>query len=75
MGIKVLLSPKNLCSNLVLLGGSSWMLKGMMCQIMEKLAERLRPVEGVTGKKFFDLSEVQRFLSHGNHRAGIVTPK
>ena len=58
VGIEVLLSSKDLCRNLVLLGGSTGMLQGMAGQIAEKLAERLRPVEGVTGKKFFDLSEV-----------------
>jgi hypothetical protein len=75
MGIEVLLAAENFRRNLVLLGGSAGMLQGMIGQIAEQLAERLRPVEGVTGKQFFDLFEVQRFLSHGDHRAGIVTPK
>src|SRR5258708_32346088 len=62
MGIEVLLASKDLCRNLVLLGGSSGMFQGMICQIPQKLAERLRSVEGVTGKKFLALSERKRFV-------------
>src|SRR5258708_11872480 len=51
------------------------MLQGMICQISEKLAERLRPVEGVTGKQFFDLSELKRFLSHRGPPTGHCNTK
>jgi hypothetical protein len=75
MRIEVLLAPEEFCRNLVLLGGSAGMLQGVMSQIAEKLAERLGAVEGVAAQEFFDLCKLKRFLSHGDHRARIVTPK
>lgn len=75
MRIEVLLAAKDFCRDLILLGGSSRMFDGIMAEIAEKLAERLRAVEGVARQKFLDLCKLKRLLSHGDHRTGIVTPK
>src|SRR5260370_38273926 len=51
------------------------MFQGMISQITEQLAKRLRPMEGVASKQFFDLSELQRFLSHRDHRPADCNTK
>lgn len=51
------------------------MFQELIRKIAEKFAERLGAVERVAGEQSFNLFELQGFLSHGDHRRGIVTSK
>jgi hypothetical protein len=71
MRVEVLLAPEDLGRNLVLLWGGTRMVQGMIGQVTQELAERLRAMERMAGKKFFDLAEILGSLSHGDHRAAL----
>jgi hypothetical protein len=73
--IEIFLAAEDFCRDLILLGGCARMFQGMMGQIAEKLAKRLRAMKGVARQKFVDLCELKRFLSHGDHRAGDCNTK
>jgi hypothetical protein len=79
MRIEVFLAPEDLGGNLVLLRRYARMFKGMGRQVLKKLAERLRAMEGMAGEKLLDLRELLGSLTHSiTHRKlreGIVTPR
>jgi len=47
------------------------MFHGLSGQIAQEFAEGFGAVERVAAEKFFDLFELLRFLSHGDHRGGL----
>jgi len=49
------------------------MFKGMRCQVLKKLAERLRAMESTAGEKLLDLRELLGSLTHSiTHRKARV---
>jgi len=75
MGVEIVLTAEHFCCNLVLLGGRAGVLPGMIREIAQKLAERLRAMKSVATEESFDLFELLGLFRHGLHRAEIVTPK
>src|SRR5580704_12029737 len=69
--VKVLLAPKDFGRNLVLLWRGTRMLQGMIGEVAQELAKRLRAMERMAGKKFLDLDEIMGSLRHGDHRAAL----
>jgi hypothetical protein len=78
MRIEVFLASEDLGGNLVLLGRDSRMFKGMIRQILEKLAERLRAVESTAAEQLFEMRELLGAIRHAmlqkEERDSIVTP-
>ena len=78
MGIEILLATEDLGRNLILLGRDSRMLKGMIRQVLEKLAERLRAVESTAAEQLFEVRELLGSIRHAmrrkQERDSIVTP-
>jgi len=78
MRIEVFLPSEDLGSNLVLLGRDSGMFKGVIRQVLEKLAERLRAVEGTAAEQLFKVRELLGSIRHAmpqkEERDSIVTP-
>jgi hypothetical protein len=78
MRVEVFLASEDFGGDLVLLWGYSRMLEGVVCQILEKLAEGLRAMEGTASEKFLDLGELLGSIIHPTihrkRRGGIVTP-
>jgi signal transduction histidine kinase len=78
MGIEVFLASEDLGGNLVLLGRDSRMFKGMIRQVLEKLAERLRAVESTAAEQLFEMRELLGAIRHAmlqkEERDSIVTP-
>jgi len=78
MGIEILLATEDLGRNLILLGRDSRMFKGMIRQILEKLAERLRAVESTAAEQLFEVREllgsIRHAMLHKQERDRIVTP-
>jgi len=78
MRIEVFLASEDFGSNLILLRRYTGMIKGMVRQVLEKLAERFRAMEGMAGEKFLELRELLGSISHptpGKRRDRIVTPR
>jgi len=77
MGIEILLATEDLGRNLILLGRDSRMFKGMIRQILEKLAERLRAVESTAAEQLFEVRELLGSIRHAmlrkQERGSIVT--
>src|SRR3981189_47618 len=64
MRVEVFLASEDFGGDLVLLWGYSWMLEGVVCQILEKLAEGLRAMEGTASEKLLDLGELLGSITH-----------
>ncbi len=58
MRIEVFLASEDLGGNLVLLRGYTGMLKGVVRQVLEQLAEGFRAMEGTAAEKFLELREL-----------------
>ena len=73
--VKIAGAPKNFRRNLIFLGGGSWVVYSVVCQIAQQLAQRFRAVQGMAAKKFVDLSPVMNLVCHFRHHPGpdIVT--
>src|SRR5882724_997243 len=79
MRIEVFLAPEDLGGNLILLRRDAGMFKGMVRQVLKKLAERLRAMERMAREKPLDLRELLGSLTHSithrKPRERIVTPR
>ena len=75
MGVEILRASEHFGRNLIFLWRRSGVIERKGREVTKQFAERLRPMEGMAAEKFLDLCEMQGSLSHGDHRAGIVTPR
>jgi len=73
MRIEVFLASEDFGSNLVLLRRYTGMFKGMGRQVLKKLAERLRAMEGMDGEKFLELRELLGSIGHPTTPGSGVT--
>src|SRR5882762_8156362 len=64
MRVEVFLASEDFGGDLVLLWGYPRMLEGVVCQILEKLAEGLRAMEGTASEKLLDLGELLGSVTH-----------
>jgi hypothetical protein len=73
MGIEVFLASEDFGSNLVLLRRYTGMLEGVVGQILEKLAEGLRAMEGAAAEQSFDVRELLGSIRHTTPHKKSVT--
>jgi len=64
MRIEVFLASEDLGGNLVLLRRYTWMLKGVVRQVLEQLAQGFRAMEGTAAEKLLELRELLGPISH-----------
>ena len=75
MRVEMTRAPKDLRSNLILLGSRSGVFQRMINQIAQQLAQGLGAVQSMTTEELFDLAPVMSLVSHFSHPwFAIVTP-
>jgi len=73
MRIEVFLASEDLGGNLVLLRRYTGMLKGVVRQVLEQLAEGFRAMEGTATDKLLELRELLGAISHPTTLENSVT--
>src|SRR2546430_15108323 len=64
VGIEIAWPPKDLGRDLILFGGSTWMVQRMIGQVAQQFAQRLRAVQSMAAEDFVDLAPVMNLVRH-----------